>query len=761
MANYSRGDLQAMTVAFTHLFKVHETVAQSPLVQKWMQEAPEGIVEFDGTLKGERSKQRDTRMEMYEVYDGQITNLVSYLRSLRKEYKSLSKWELIFQIYNEIMDVQKVIEQAESQTIFSTSEEQNEVPQSGEELQTSQGTSIEEAPSQPASVNTQVTEDVVAPTPTEMHEDVTEQQQPVEESVSESISPAMASNVESQQTSEPMSSEEVGSHSDEPIIEEPSSDVHTAPTNHVEESVVSNVGTTVEEKVADDAPVVEEVKEQRENPTPTSFKNGSVAVDEVQSTLRDEVLNRPVAEMGDASRSGNVQSQNGNPLFNNNKYMEEMNMAENAVDQLLKAAEGAAGANPAEVQRVPESNVGAAKTDVKEAQQKVSNILGGEKDTRLAWTRSNVVTNLISTMRPAALRMLSDMGTVGTQTDANKRAEAIANKVTGYVQLVSGRKGLNVDQFEALTDTEKWANVVPGETKVNDIPVSNLDKAKAIYELLKQVKQNPTMEVPAFVPANPSFPTKGYFIGSVPYSTDEFMVELVDNSNGAIYGEDSITADGQEKEDAVFFRLGIAKKTEKAQAQAITTQKVEKKVPVVRAKNKKKFVEGEKHVVYLFNTVDQEGQGKAAFRAAINVNGALVAAGVAVYSLDDQGKKIVLSHDNKNNKDRYKTRQASVSVTVPVTKILKEFAPEFKGEDEAVIAAARWNVNMGSGKAQGNFGQIMEFSQTPVFDVFTQVYAGQMAVTGSMKGSKSLSALKAAADQQASEDAAAAAGELA
>lgn len=111
MANYSKGDLQAMSAAFEHLFKVSKEVAKSPACTEWMENAAVGIVEYDGTLRGERSKNRDNRMEMYDVYDGIITGLVNYLRSIFKDQKSLSKWELIFYVYNEIMDVQKVIGQ--------------------------------------------------------------------------------------------------------------------------------------------------------------------------------------------------------------------------------------------------------------------------------------------------------------------------------------------------------------------------------------------------------------------------------------------------------------------------------------------------------------------------------------------------------------------------------------------------------------------------------------------------------------------------
>lgn len=808
MASYSSSDLRAMSAAFMRVFNVSKEVAESPVILEWMQNAPVGIVEYDGTFAGERSKQRDTRMELYDVYDGQISDLVNYLKSTFKDKKQLSKWEIIFHVYNEIMDVQETIKQAESQVIFSTDEGNDTVPQTSEELQTSQGASVEE--------------ELTHETAPEVMVDSKTQQESVE-STEQDMLPADEQSIEPQEGSDIPSNEDVVDVSDtnvepevvtvednnaEALTSHDTSSVRDASSSKLEESSKLHEGISEEqqsssivqnEEVAanSDAPVmhneddhglfpqeqvevmgssdsVESVQQTTvkvENTVHTDsvgdvtavpIKEETPAVEEVkQSTSHDEVLNGPVADESDSSRSGNVYESNENPLFTNKEnHMEDSTMAEGAVEQLLKAAEGSA-ANPAAVQQVPSSNVESAKADVKEAQQKVTSLLGGEKNARQEWTRANIVSAIISTMQPAALRKLADEGTVGTQEDPQKKAEAITNKLTGFVQLVSGRKGCTIDQFEQMTDTDKYANVVPGETKINDIVVTNVDKAKAMYELLKQVKQNPDMKVPAFIPANPSYPTKGYMIGSQGHSVDEFMLTLMDNSNGAIYGAGSITPDGVEKENAVSFALAVASKKEKAQADTITTQKTIKKVPVVRAKNKKLFVQDPSHVVYLFTQVDTEKTGKASFRALLEVNGAAVAAGVSVYSLDDNGKKIVLSHDNKNNKDRYKTRQASISVSVPCTSILKQFAPEFKGEDEDVIAAQRWNVNMGSGKAQGNYGNIAEFSQTPVFDVFTQVYAGQMPVTGALKNSTALAALKSAADQQAAADAQASAGELA
>ena len=69
---------------------------------------------------------------------------------------------------------------------------------------------------------------------------------------------------------------------------------------------------------------------------------------------------------------------------------------------------------------------------------------------------------------------------------------------------------------------------------------------------------------------------------------------------------------------------------------------------------------------------------------------------------------------------------------------------------------------MATGKAvTGDFCNIKEFSQTPVFDVFAQVYAGSVSLTGKLKESTTLQSLRAAADKAAADEAAEAADSLA
>lgn len=678
MLNLSRGEKEAMIAAFSHHFNVPREVAQAPSAVEWMSLAPKGIVEYDGSLKGESPKDRDKRMEIIGIYDGDITELVSYLRYKFKQHKKLQKWALIFQIYNDINAVKSVIEQATTESVFGKSAEQSDM------------------------------------TPTEVVQN------------------------------NPVTSTEQSSTAVQEVVNPEAFDMQVGVVSDMNAS--SHEEQFVESAVASSMPT--------EDNTPTGVD--TVVTAEVVETPHhtDDTVVTP---------SGNVHDETESQLYkeNNNKQMEVSNMSD--LNNLLAAAQGAQSANPAEVQKAPENpNVSPVKADVKAAQRAVYDSLASEKEARNNWTRSNVVTALVSVMAPAATRKLADVGTVGTETDPAKQTQAITERVNGFIANVTGKPGTTVDQFEAMTDSERYANVVPGSVEINGNTVDNVAKAKAIYELLKQVQQNPSMQVPAFIPANLSYPTKGYVVGGQPMSQDEFIVTLMDNSNGAVYGEGGVNAEGNEIEGATSFKITTAKKTEKAQAGAISTQQFERRKIVVRIKNKKSFIEGGKNVVYLFTKVDEQETGKASFRAAVNVNGVLVAASVSVFKLDAEGKKIANPANPKTGDVTYKKKQASVSVSVPVTKMVKEFSPEFKGDMDTAIAADRWGVTMATAKsAQGDFCNIKEFTETPIYDVFVQAYAGNLTYTNGIKGSNSLKSLRAIADQAAADAAADAANELA
>lgn len=667
MANYAKNERQAMSAAFRRVFNVSTEISEDSKIVEWMENAPIVIVEYDGSFKGEKARDRDRRMEIIEVYDGNISTLCSYLRQVFKEYRSLSKWEMIFKLCSGITDTKKLIDQAETRLVFSETESTVTETQTTEELPTNQSTSTEVESKESTTIEV-----------TEKAEGITEVKVEKTEEVKTTVKSVAA----------------------EPNIE----------------TIVDNSSST---------------------------NSSSTAPSSKMDTT----------ELSVSKSSGNGEKVDQSSLFNtNNKpYMEEKKMSEtNVMDAIMNSANAISG-DAAEVQKAPTSNVSKPETDNKEAQARVAELLGAEKEARNAWTRNNTVTAIISTQKPAALRVIGQEGVVSDETDETKKNEAIKAKAVKFICAVSGKNELTIDQFEAMSDADKYANVANPE---------HIDKARAIYELYKKMIQNPDGKFAAYIPGadKVSYPTKGYMIGSTPYPTDEFIVQLIDNGMGIIYGEGSCDAQGNDIGDKpVTFQVGIAKRQEKAQSTGVAVGSKATKVPVIRPKNKKEFISGGNHVVYLFTKEDTEAQGKASFKAAITVGGEMMPATVSVFALDN-GKKVVRSQ-KEDGTVTYKTKVASCAVSVPVTKIVKEFGVEYRGDEDITITAGKWGINMTTKTQKGNYGQITEFSASPVFDVFANVYSGDVNLS-SLKGSSAVAMLKAAADQQAAEEAQASASEL-
>lgn len=652
MNKYSKAEQQVMRVAFKHLFSVPDELLKSKVIEDWMAQAPVGIVEYDQRLKNESNQDRDRRMEIIDVYDGNIMELVEHLRRFYKEYRKLLKWELIFKVYNEISAAKKAIEQAELQVVVSGNEVTGEVPQETEELQNNPSASTEENAGTVA-----------------QREDVIEQPQHGEQELTDS---------------------------------DTSQEVHEEP----------RVGTS------------------------------------------------------NIKPSGNVHENESKPIFNKSIAMEnkeENSMSE--IDAMLSAAQKAAApaataANPAQEQTMPgKANVSTAKGADQEAKERVAKLLASQKDERNAWTRQNTVTAIISTQKPSALRTLSNMGVpVPGETDAAKALEEINKKINKFIVMVSGQEGMTQDTFEALTDEEKYANVVRKDG------VDNVGKAAAMYDLYKRIKQNPLGEVAAYIPGadKVNYPTRGYMVNSVPYPEQEFILAVIDHGMGVMYGEGSMDANGNDVgEKPVIFKVGIASRTEKAVSNGVSTAKKTNKVPVVRPQNKKEFIAGGNHVQFLFTQEDTESNGTASFKAAINMGGELVGAAVSCYTLEN-GKKVQRSV-KEDGTVTYKTKVASINVSVPVTKIKKEFEAAYKSADEDIIVTAgRWGVQMSVNQQKGNYGNISEFSAAPVLDVFANVYAGNVKLSDVVRsGSESVKMLQDAANKQAEEAAAQSAEELA
>ena len=457
--------------------------------------------------------------------------------------------------------------------------------------------------------------------------------------------------------------------------------------------------------------------------------------------------------------TGSVVTSTESSLYNNtikeNKIMEVNNMS--GVNELLAAA-NAANADAGREQVVPvASNVKSGNKASAEAKEKVTSILAETKAQANEYVKNNTVSAIIAPQKPNALRVKSNMGKAFNDNVLNNEEELnkkLSEKISKFITAVSGKQGITLEQFEALSDAERYANVVVTETNTN-----GAKKAAAIYNLYKQIKANPSAEYAAYIPGpdKVSYATKGYMIGSKVFTVDEFIVELLDNTMGGIYGEGSIDANGNAIGDKpVAFKIASVQTSERDTQAGIAAKKAPRKL-VVRPQNKKEFINGGAHVVFLMTQESEDETGRASFKAAIDVDGAIMPATVSVYALDNEGNKIIRSE--KKDKDgkqviTYRTKVASCSLSVPVTKIIRTIGTEFLvGEKmDADIDGRRWNVTLGSGK-KGAISNVDSVKDAAGIDVFAFLFQGDIAVTDTIAKSNIYNKLKAASDAQIAQEA--------
>lgn len=491
-------------------------------------------------------------------------------------------------------------------------------------------------------------------------------------------------------------------------------------------------------------------------------------VDEKQSDekpvlVQPEVMSHEKPNVEEDNRmsasTGSAVTSTESSLYNNhsqeeNKIMEVNHMS--GVNELLAAA-NAANADAGKEQVTPvASNVKSGSKASSEAKDKVTSILAETKAQANEYVKSNTVSAIIAPQKPNALRVKSDMGkafddvTLGNEEELNKK---LSEKISKFITAVSGKAGITLEQFEGLTDAEKYANVVVTETNTNGVK-----KASAIYNLYKQIKANPGAEYAAYIPGadKVSYATKGYMIGSKVLTVDEFIVELLDNTMGGIYGEGSIDASGNAVgEKPVAFKIASVQTSEKDTQAGIAAKKAPRKL-VVRPQHKKEFIAGGAHVIFLMTQESEDETGRASFKAAIDVDGGMMPATVSVYSLDNEGNKQVRSE--KKDKDgkltiTYKTKVASCAVSVPVTKIVRAIGTEFLiGEKmDADIDGRRWNINLGGNK--GAISNVTSIKDAAGIDVFAFLFQGDIAMTDTLAKSNIVNKLKAASDAQIEKEA--------
>lgn len=538
----------------------------------------------------------------------------------------------------------------------------------------------------------------------------------------------------------------------------------------VEEQLTSQGSSSEvnEEQVQSSQISTEEKSDNAEVVNPVKVDEGIVeekTVEEPIVPIVEEINNTSMTKES-AIPSGNVTKQEENSLLNknknNNENMEDKNMAN--VTDLLDAAKMAGGqADPAAEAQVPgvqgegavKSNASATKAVDEKTKVAVVSILEGSQEQRNRWTIENAVTAIICPKKPAALRAIGKEGTVTKETDATKAGEEITSKLVAFITAVSGKENITIDEFAALPAEQKYANVVnKGD---------NLAKAEAMYNKLLIIKQNPLAKYDAFIPSADkcSYPIKGFCIGSEVFSTDEFIVQVVEKSNGAVYAEGYVNNEGKSVgEKPVVFKLKLATKKEKAKATGISREQKATRVPIIRPMNKAAFLADPSHIQYLFTKEAENEQGKGTFKAELDINGTKMGASVSVYKIEGGNRVKADSYTDEN--PVYKTKVVSINVSVPVAKIENEFEARFQGKEgeSRVITGNRWGIQISSTVQNDDFGNVTDMASTPLMAVLAGIYEGGVKFGDTVAASNLVNTIKSAANKQAEADANAAADDL-
>jgi hypothetical protein len=440
---------------------------------------------------------------------------------------------------------------------------------------------------------------------------------------------------------------------------------------------------------------------------------------------------------------------NKNHLIKEDTQMGDTNQLLNAINQ----------AKPSDATKTATSNVAAVTPDSKDVLTKVAAEFGKDQASKNEWTRQNVVTGIISTMQPAALRVLAETG-VATKKEGEDAVKEIKEKMEKFMCKVSGKNSITVEEFEALGDAA-YDNVVVGESGKAAKAVAI---AKETYKLYKQALNNPAVQLPIFVPAEDSlsYPTKGYMLGSTPMPTDEFIVAAM-AGNGVVYGEGYVNAEGKSTTDKpVAFTLGIAKRKSANASKGIETKDASVRVPVVRPRNKKTFLAEGNRIVYLFTQVVTDAKATANFKAMVKVDGEAYPANVSVWAREN-GNKVEKGKDKDGN-ITYKKIQAGLNLSAEVQKINnKTFESRFVADENAdiIVTADRWGIKMSAEKQTGDFGNVKNFSQAPIAQLFAAIYSGELQLNDTLKNADVVKDIKAAANASAEAEAKESAEDLA
>lgn len=437
---------------------------------------------------------------------------------------------------------------------------------------------------------------------------------------------------------------------------------------------------------------------------------------------------------------------------NNENVMEENEMSQ--VEELLKKANEAAGAmggDEAALGGAPVSNVSDGKERLNAAKVEVSEALKGSLESRTQWTKSNPVEAIIITKQPAAKRVIKAMGKVpfpATGKNATTAAAKVGSLMTNFIKAVYGR-AINEDDWKQLDEQTRYGQVIKADKKVKEGKATNLAKAKLVYGILSEMKNNPEGEFAAFInDKNISYSWKGVMLSGKPLNREDLVCELIDNSTGVAIGAGSNIADIEKR---VEFKLGQTSAKAKAKTTGITGSghQAAKKL-VVSIKNKPAFTADESHIRCMMTQPSENNDAKASFPVAIKPEGFDSCAGSFSYvRVNDAYEDEFRPNKDKEGNAVYKTGVFTLRVSVPVTDVKKVLDDEFKKvADTARAVDMYWGVKLAPTK-QADAAAPTALEGTILETALAQYFVGEVSGAADSAIVKSLDQIRKAAQAEA------------
>ena len=653
--------VELLSTAFKNMFKDLANRLEEQAVQKWIANSLVSIVEYSGTLPGETRKQRDRRMECHKVYDGEFKELASNLRNTYPNERELSAQELILKVYNGITSIYDVLgaSQISNPTAKYDSEEGTSTALDSDRLSTEvTPEAVKEETVQSVSTQQDVSSVSMSTDKTDVQESGNGKYVPSgEPTVKES--PVKSVQEKSKPVPIPIKPVEVS----KPIV--------------VEEK-------TIEATELLHATTAEEFKESKDG-----------GAEQVKEEVREEISNDVSST---EVHNNQIEKMEENQMSDLNSLME---MANNAINNM--SGEEESGIKPV-------SNVAASKDQMKEFQIMAINEIEASIPERKSWSQNSRVEALVVLKEPAAKRVRGTMGKLPYKAkgnDAITPEEAIKKRIADFCKAAYG-SAIAEEDWKALPEESRYQQVIKVDkqqaaTRKEGDPakVTNLEKAKKTYEVLSNIKNNPTGEFAAFVnDKNVSYNWKGVVIEGTPMNRASLIKTLLDKSNGAVLGDGS---DPANTKDAVMFVLGKANDKASAKQQGIagSTHRSDKKF-VVAIKNKANFTDNEAHIVYMYTQPAENSDARASFPVAIKPEGFEPCAGAFSYvRKTEDGQDAYRETKNANATPKYKTGVYTLRVSVPVTDVKKELAEQFKkieGHEHPTKNAAYWGITIAQDK---------------------------------------------------------------